>query len=87
MKPHLKLCLDGRGVQLKPTTESTAPEVRASFNRVGKSVSAWARAHGFKVSLVYAVLEGRAKGNRGKSHNIAVLLGMKAGVVQLEDAQ
>lgn len=58
----------------------TAAQVREEFNRVGKPVTEWARAHGFTPSLVYAVLEGRAKGRRGKSHQIAVLLGLKAGI-------
>lgn len=60
----------------------TGDQVRDDFERTGKSVSAWAREHGFEPSLVFEVLEGRVKGKRGKSHKIAVLLGMKIGEVR-----
>lgn len=61
----------------------TTEQVRSEFNRLGRTISDWSRQHGFNRSLVYAVLEGRAKGNRGKSHTIAVLLGLKHGVADL----
>jgi len=69
-------------VVVEPTVRFHTPEAaRADLSRQGIAVTHWARHHGFKVSLVYAVLEGRAKGSCGKSHNIAVLRGLKAGVV------
>lgn len=59
----------------------TLQEVRAEFNRIGKPVSKWADEHGFHRSLVYAVLGGRKKCNRGNAHKIAVLLGLKDGEI------
>lgn len=64
----------------------TAEEVRAQFNRIGKPVSAWAREHGYKQNLVYEVLRGAVLCRRGKSHEIAVLLGMKDGEIQRKAA-
>lgn len=60
----------------------TGEQVRDEFGRAGKSVSEWARTHGFKPSLVFEVIEGRVQAKRGKSHRIAVLLGMKDGEVR-----
>lgn len=74
MKPRLKLHLSGSVEVLVPGI------VAADFHRVGKPVTEWAKQHGFAPSLVYAVLNGRCKARRGKSHNIAVLLGLKNGV-------
>lgn len=59
----------------------TPEEVRAEFDRLGVSIAAWARKHGFKRGLVYEVLAKRRKCKRGNSHKIAVLLGLKDGVI------
>ena len=59
----------------------TPEEARAWLGYLGISVSQWARDHQMNVSLVYEILAGHKKCLRGKSHNIAVLLGMKAGVM------
>lgn len=56
-------------------------EVRAEFARLGLSVGAWARAHGFSAQLVYQVLAGRKRALRGQSHEIAVRLGLKRGQI------
>lgn len=56
-------------------------EVRAEFNLRGISISAWARQHGFSAQLVYQVLDGRKRCLRGQSHQIAVKLGLKVGIV------
>lgn len=61
----------------------TPDEARAWLSYQGITVSQWARENGFSISLVFEVLAGRKKCLRGKSHNIAVLLGMKHG--QLTD--
>ena len=72
---------------VEPTVRFHTPEAaRAALSRQGKSVAQWARENGFKLSLVYAVLEGRAKGTCGKSHNISVLLGLKAGIARKQVA-
>lgn len=54
---------------------------QAKFNRLGISRRQFAREQGVSDSLVYEILAGRKACNRGKSHRIAVLLGMKAGDV------
>jgi len=63
-----------------------APILNAStakklFELSGTSVAEWARVRGFSTGLVYQVLEGRRKCMRGQSHQIAVALGLKQGVV------
>mgnify|MGYP001619311312 CR=1 FL=1 len=45
----------------------------------GLNMSDWARRHGFDIKLVHAVLEGKRKCLRGKSHRIAILLDLKDG--------
>ena len=59
----------------------TAEQVRHEFIQRGDSISAWAVSRGFNPSQVFNVLAGRNKGMRGKSHHIAVILGMKGGVI------
>jgi len=54
-------------------------EVRAEFDRKGLSYKAWAEEHGFGADEVYAMLNGRSRGRRGRSHNLAVALGLKVG--------
>lgn len=55
-------------------------KIREEFSRQGLSVAEFARAEGFDRHLVYQVIDGRLKGSRGQSHNIAVALGLKQGV-------
>lgn len=59
----------------------TAEEARQWLSYHGITVSQWARDHGYSVSLVFEVLAGRKPCRTGRSHNIAVLLGMKDGVL------
>ena len=59
----------------------TPDEARAWLDYQGISISQWAREHDVHQSLVREILAGRKKCMRGMSHNIAVLLGMKAGVI------
>jgi len=54
---------------------------RQEFVRSGVSIRQWALAHGYPVQLVYQVLAGRKRCLRGKSHAIAVRLGLKPGVI------
>ena len=51
--------------------------VRQEFHQAGRSVSDWAKSQGFDPALVYSVLAGRNRATRGKSHEIAVKLGLK----------
>ncbi len=56
-------------------------EIRLEFARRGLSISGWARLHGYSAQLVYGVLTGRNRGLRGQSHEIAVRLGLKHGLI------
>lgn len=47
---------------------------------LGISIAQWAREHAFSEPLVREILAGRKKCGYGASHNIAIALGMKAGV-------
>lgn len=55
-------------------------QVLKEFDREGLSVAEWARRNGFAdcPNLVYAILSGRTVGRRGRSHEIAVKLRLKA---------
>lgn len=61
----------------------TPKQVRKEFNRAGLSISEWARKHRVKRSLVVYVLDGGVA-RRGQAHDIAVLLGVKEGVVRAD---
>ena len=61
--------------------ERTPEEARAWLDYQGITVAQWARENKKNDSLVREVLAGRKKCFRGESHNIAVLLGMKDGVL------
>lgn len=65
----------------------TLAQARAWFHRTGTPVSAWARDHGYTPSLVFEILAGRKRCLRGKSHRIAVLLGIKEGEIVEKGAQ
>lgn len=54
----------------------------ARFHRTGTTMTAWALEHGFSPSLVHEILKGKRPCHRGKSHKIAVLLGLKDGVIE-----
>jgi len=59
----------------------TPLDAREQLRRRGESISGWASKHGFRPRLVFDVLNGRLKGNYGKAHRAAVLLGLKAGEI------
>lgn len=59
----------------------TREQVKAEFKYRGETVANWARKHGFSTDHVSAVLRGKAKGNWGESHKIAVTLGLKDGEI------
>lgn len=52
--------------------------VRKKFQENGICIADWARERGFPVNLVYDIMSGRKKCLRGKSHQIAVELGLKS---------
>ncbi|MBY8930083.1 DNA-binding protein [Pseudomonas sp. Wu6] len=62
----------------------TAAQAKAWLEHQGKSVQAFAREHGVDPATTYQVLAGRKKGRRGEAHKVAVLLGMKEGIILAE---
>lgn len=54
---------------------------RAELEAEGFNASAWAEKNDFCPSTVYEIMSGRRACKRGISHNIAVLLGFKDGIV------
>ena len=77
MKPRYKLQPDGSMLLLSKTTK----QVRAEMNAIGITIAQWSRENNMPHYLVREILAGRKKCLRGVSHNIAVLLGMKHGVL------
>lgn len=65
---------------------SNVEQVRRHWKRHGITMTSWARANGYSSQQVRDVLRGRAKGNWGASHAIAVKLGLKDGVIDEVDA-
>ncbi len=55
----------------------TANQVKERFRQAGKTISEWATENGYTRNEVYRVLNGQAKANYGKAHDIAVKLGLK----------
>lgn len=58
--------------------QTQGQQIRTSFHANGICIADWARERGFPANLVYDILSGRKKCLRGKSHQIAVQLGLKA---------
>lgn len=65
----------------------TAAQAKAWLEHQGKSVQQFAREHGVDPATTYQVLAGRKKGRRGEAHKVAVLLGMKEGVILADTEQ
>lgn len=57
-------------------------EVKREFLFSGMTIAQWAKEHGYPYSSVQQVLSGKSLNIRGKSHEIAVLLGIKEGVIK-----
>lgn len=57
----------------------TREQVKAEFKKRGETFAGFARSHGWKPIDVYNVIGGVFKGNYGRSHDIAVALGLKEG--------
>lgn len=55
--------------------------IKAELRRRGLTVTSWAATNGYTLNQVRDVLRGRADGQFGRSHEIAVKLGLKAGVI------
>ncbi|EEY92462.1 hypothetical protein HMPREF0026_02008 [Acinetobacter junii SH205] len=52
-------------------------QVREEFFSSGTSIAEWARVNNFSPDLVYRILKNNQIPQRGKSHEIAVKLGIK----------
>ncbi|WP_314917166.1 DNA-binding protein [Pseudomonas helleri] len=59
----------------------TAAQAKAWLEHQGKSVQQFAREHGVDPATTYQVLAGRKKGKRGEAQKVAVLPGMKDGII------
>lgn len=64
----------------------TPDEAKAELVRRGETVADWARRHMVDAGHVRGVLAGRVKGRNGEAHKIAVLLGIKDGVIVEDEA-
>lgn len=64
-----------------PAQLKSREEAKKELARHGISVTAWAKSHGFTVNQVRDVLRKERPCNFGASHRIAVLLGIKDGVI------
>lgn len=58
-----------------------AARARAALDRIGITQSQLARSLGVSVKIVNEVARGRLIGRSGKTHKVAVALGLKDGVV------
>ena len=56
----------------------TPEQLKAKFARQGVTFSGWAKENGYSPAEVYRVVNGFSKCKYGKSHRIAVQLGLKA---------
>ncbi|MCL6619463.1 MAG: helix-turn-helix domain-containing protein [Thermomonas hydrothermalis] len=61
--------------------KARAARARAALSRLGVTQTQLARALGVSVKLVNEVARGRLIGERGKTHKVAVALGLKDGEI------
>ena len=66
-------------VSITSNQPKTLDEVNQWFFSEGLPITQWARAHGFRPEVVYALLAGRTVGRRGQAHRAAIALGLKRG--------
>lgn len=59
-------------------------DAKVELDRCGVSVAEWARKHSVSPTVVRGVLSGSLKGRRGQAHKVAVLLGIKDGLLVSE---
>lgn len=65
--------------------KARAARARAALSRLGVTQTQLARALGVSVKLVNEVARGRLIGERGKTHKVAVALGLKDGEILPEE--
>lgn len=78
---------NGAGAQEKRSKMSkknlkTPEELRREIALEGISIAEWSRNRGLSPRSVYEVLTGRNKCRLGEGHRIAVLLGLKEGIIE-----
>lgn len=66
---------------MKPQFKRSPQEAREELESQGISIARWAAKNGVSSNLAGAVLRGEQKCLRGECHKIAVLLGIKDGVI------
>lgn len=66
--------------------KARAERARAALSRLGVSQTQLARALGVSVKIVNEVARGRLIGRSGKTHKVAVALGLKDGEILPDDA-
>lgn len=59
----------------------TPEQVKAEFEAAGVTMKDWCEAHGIDRYVVTDLMRGVRKGIRGKSHEVAIMLGLKDGAV------
>lgn len=69
-----------------PPKLKTLAEANSQFADCGVSKAAWARTHKVSRATLYQVLAGKKKGLRGEAHRVAVLLGLKRGLLDVQPA-
>lgn len=62
-------------------TDERREQAEENLSRMGLSVRGWALRNGFSPQLVRDVITGKRSCRFGKSHNVAVLLGIKDGEI------
>ena len=60
----------------------TSQEIKNELQKRGLSIADCARQNGFSPELVHQVLNSNKMPVRGKSHEIAVRLGLKDGIIE-----
>lgn len=55
----------------------TPEKIKQQLRNQGKTISDWAKEHGYPRHEVYRVLNGQSKAYYGRAHRIAVDLGLK----------
>lgn len=56
----------------------TPSQIKAEFRAKGETFAHWAKVNGYDPTHVSRILNGTIKASYGKSHEIAVKLGLKA---------
>ncbi|MBI0095229.1 MULTISPECIES: DNA-binding protein [Gilliamella] len=62
-------------------TAKTIEQIKKEFLFSGMTISQWSKVHGYPYHSVQQVLSGKSNCSRGKTHEIAVLLGLKEGEI------